>query len=397
LSDRPSVVIVGGGTMGLAAAWALSRRGFAVELLERFEHVHGMGSHGGHTRAFRHAYHEGADYVGLVRRADEEWTALSERVGEPLLIRCGLVEFGALDDPEFLAATAALREHRVAHESMSAREAMQRWPFTMPDDWRACLAPESGYLRVKACLDAFRREAEAAGARLRHGVRVRELVLGGDRARVLLDDDSVIAGDRLVVCAGAWAPSLLPASLFGAAPARVLRRVLAWTMPEPAQRPKLRELPVWAAFAREGFFYGFPDGDEGVSGCKLACHNLRDPALAFMDEPVDPETVDRRVHERDLVPLREFIDRHFHAAKGGLRSQPPAAEFVASSVCLYTQTRSGDFWIDHHPEDSRVVVAAGFSGHGFKFAPAIGVAIADLIERGESELALPRFRARAHA
>jgi monomeric sarcosine oxidase len=385
---RETVIVVGGGTMGLAAAWALSRRGFAVELLERFEHVHGMGSHGGYTRAFRHAYHEGADYVGLVRRADLEWTALGERVGERLLVRCGLVEFGAPDDPEFLAANAALREHGVAHESMSAREAMQRWPFEMPDDWQACLAPESGYLRVGPCFDAFRREAEQAGARLHHGVRVRELVLGGDRVRVLLDDGTLIAGDHLVVCAGAWAPSLLPASLFGAAPARVLRRVLAWTMPNLAERPKLRELPVWAAFAREGFFYGFPDGDEGVSGCKLACHNLRAEALAFMDDSVDPETVDRSVHERDLVPLREFMDRHFPAARG---------EFVHSSVCLYTQTRSGDFWIDHHPDDPRVVVAAGFSGHGFKFASAIGVAIAELVERGESELALPRFRARAHA
>jgi monomeric sarcosine oxidase len=385
---RSKVVIVGGGTMGLAAAWALSRRGFAVELLERFEHVHGMGSHGGHTRAFRHAYHEGADYVGLVRRADEEWTALSERVGEPLLVRCGLVEFGAADDPDFMAANAALREHGVTHESMSAREAMRRWPFTMPDDWQACLAPESGYLRVRACLDAFRREAEAAGAVLRYGVRVRELVLGGDRVRVLLDDGSVIAGDHLVVCAGAWAPSLVSGSLFGAAPARVLRRVLAWTRPREDVRPKLRELPVWAAFAREGFFYGFPDGEEGVSGCKLACHNLRDEALGFMDEPVDPETVDREVHERDLAPLRAFMDRHFPAARG---------EFVEASVCLYTQTRSGDFWIDRHPDDARVVVAAGFSGHGFKFAPAIGVAIAELVGEGASDWALPRFRAGAHA
>ncbi|MFV8750723.1 N-methyl-L-tryptophan oxidase [Nannocystaceae bacterium ST9] len=385
MSER--VIVVGGGTMGLAAAWALSRRGFAVELLERFDHVHGMGSHGGHTRAFRHAYHEGADYVGLVRRADLEWTALSERVGEPLLVRCGLVEFGAPDDPEFMAANAALREHEVAHEAMSAREAMRRWPFTMPEHWQACLAPESGYLRVKACFDAFRREAEQAGARLRHGVRVRSLELEGPRPSVVLDEGTRLTADHVVVCAGAWSPTLLPASLFGAQPARVLRRVLAWTMPAAIRRPALRELPVWAAFAREGFFYGFPDGDEGVSGCKLACHNLRDDALAFMDEPVDPETVDRGVHERDLAPLREFIDRHFPAAHG---------EFVHASVCLYTQTRSGDFWIDRHPDHPRVVVAAGFSGHGFKFASAIGVALAELVERGESELALPRFRAPAH-
>lgn len=384
----PKVIVVGGGTMGLASAWALSRRGFAVELLERFEHVHGMGSHGGHTRAFRHAYHEGADYVGLVRRADLEWTALEQRVGELLLVRCGLVEFGAPDDPEFQAANAALREHGVLHEQLDARAAMRRWPFVMPEHWQACLAPESGYLRVKACFDAFRREAEQAGASVRQGVRVRALRLGGARVGVTLDDGRTLEADHLVVAAGAWNPSLLPASLFGAAPARVLRRVLAWTEPAARERSALRALPVWAAFADAGFFYGFPDGDEGASGTKLACHNLRAGQSGWMDDPVDPESVDRGVHERDLAPLREFIDRHFPAARG---------EFVHSSVCLYTQTRSGDFWIDHHPEDSRVVVAAGFSGHGFKFASAIGVGVAELLEQGASACVLDRFRAAAHA
>jgi monomeric sarcosine oxidase len=378
------VAIVGGGTMGLAAAWALARRGCEVELFERHCHVHALGSHGGHTRIIRHAYHEGSDYVGLVSRADREWTALAERVGVPLLIRCGLLEFGPADEPAFTAAREALREHEITHELLDARRASERFGFRIPHEWTACFSPDSGYLRVAPCLDALRREAEAAGARLHYGVRVRELIHGGERARILLDDGRVIAADHVVVAPGAWAPALLGEAL-GMRPT-VLRRVLAWTRAPEHDREALRALPVWATFLPEGFFYGFPDNDEGISGFKLACHHSSEPALASMYDPVDPETVDREVHAHDLAPLREFTARY----------RPDAGPVVASCVCLYTSTPSGDFWIDRHPEDDRFVIAAGFSGHGFKFAPVIGLALAEMVCAGDSELALPRFARSNH-
>jgi monomeric sarcosine oxidase len=369
-SGEPSVIVVGGGTMGLAAAWALARRGCAVELLERFDHVHTRGSHGGHTRIIRHAYHEGSHYVDLVSRADREWMALAERTQTELLIRCGMLEFGPDDHPEFAAARAALREHGIRHELLTGRTASERFGFRIPAQWTTCLAPDSGYLRVAACLDALRREAELAGARLHYGVAVRELILGGDRARVLLDDGRVLAADRVIVSAGAWASELLgrSGSRLGSQELRVLRRVVAWTRAAEPVRARLRALPTWAAFVPEGFFYGFPDNDEGVSGFKLACHTAADPALEFMNEAVDPNTVDREVHEGDLAPLRAFVERY----------RPDAGSLVASTVCLYTNTPTGDFWIDRHPDDDRFVIAAGFSGHGFKFAPVIGLELAEL-------------------
>lgn len=378
---RLKVAIVGGGTMGLASAWALARRGCEVEVFERFGHVHGHGSHGGYTRIIRHAYHEGSDYVGLVSRADHEWTALAERTQTRLLVRCGLLEFGPDDEPAFMAARAALREHDIAHELLDARQATTRFGFRVPAEWTACFSPDSGYLRVVACLDALRREAEDAGARVHHGVQVRELILGGERAGILIDDGRVITADRTVVTAGAWAPTLLGPAL-GIRPT-VLRRVLAWTRAAEPARKALRALPVWAAFGPEGFFYGFPDNDEGISGFKLACHGSDDP---HANQPVDPQTVDREVHERDLAPLRRFLERH----------RPDAGTIVDSSVCLYTNTPSGDFWVDHHPADERCVIAAGFSGHGFKFAPVIGLAVADLLCESRSELALPRFSRASH-
>ena len=386
MSSAPSVAIVGGGTIGLAAAWALARRGAKVQLFERHGHVHAHGSHGGYTRLIRYAYHEGSDYVDLVRRADREWTQLGARVGEALLVRCGLLEIGPEDEPEFRAARAALVDNDIRYEELDAADASRRYGFVIPKPWLATLSPDCGYLRVVPCLDALRREAEAAGARLHHHAPARELILGGDRPRVLLEDGRVIAADRVVVAAGAGSKALLDSTFASTPrPLTIQRRVLAWTRASEAARARLRALPGWAVFAPEGFFYGFPDNDEGISGFKLACHASADPALAFMNDGVDPEAVEREVGERDLRPLREFLARY----------RPDAGEIVESTTCLYTNTPSGDFWIEPHAADPRLVIAAGFSGHGFKFAPAVGVAVAELIFDGASELALARFRSRA--
>lgn len=375
----PRTIVVGGGTMGLAAAWALARRGAKVMVLERFSHVHERGSHSGFTRIIRESYHEGAGYVPLVRRADLLWRELGERAGEALLVRTGMFECGPPGDPGYEATLSACREAAVEHELLAAEAARRRFPFVVPDGWSGVYTPSAGYLRVGPCLDALRREAMSFGADFRYGARVRELALG-DRARVLLDDGEVLPADRVVVAAGAYLPELLPGFLPGRL--TVLRRVLAWTRPGPGEASRLAGLPVWGVFAPEGFFYGFPHADEGARGFKLACHVPVDGEVG-----VDPETVDRSVHPADLTPLAEFLERYLPAARG---------DFVHAAICFYTCTPSWDFVIDHVPGDSRAWIAGGFSGHGFKFAPAIGELLAEAIVSGEAPTALRPFARARH-
>jgi glycine/D-amino acid oxidase-like deaminating enzyme len=110
-----------------------------------------------------------------------------------------------------------------------------------------------------------------------------------------------------------------------------------------------------------------PSLDAGVT--KLAEHTG--------GEAVDPDHVDRTLREEDLRPLEDFR----RLALMGLEPRP-----VRFSVCLYTLTPDRHFVIDRHPEASHVAYACGFSGHGFKFAPVVGEALADLAMAGRTEL-----------
>jgi len=251
----------------------------------------------------------------------------------------------------------------------------------VPDDWHASFSPSGGYLQIAACFDALREEAIAAGASFRYGVHVRAIERD---ATVVLDDGRRVTADAVVVTAGAWLPELLPELL----PDKLtrLRRVLTWWTPEAEHRETLERLPVWASYGPLGFNYGFPFGADELGGVKVACHTTPQPTVA--DAPIAPDELDRELREEDLAPLLAFIRAHFPIVGDRL---------LTHRVCMYTTTPSWNFVIDRDPAEPRIIVAGGFSGHGFKFAPAIGRLVCELAmdaeRNGPPEFSLSRHRA----
>jgi sarcosine oxidase len=367
---RYNAIVLGVGGMGSAALFELARRGRRVLGLEQFVPGHDRGSSHGQTRVIRKAYYEHPDYVPLLRRAYERWYDLEQRCGRRLLVECGCLSIGPPGGEVVPGVLRAVAEHGLPIESLTAAELRRRFPpFRFGDDVAAVLERDAGFLYVEECVRAYADEARRLGADLRADEAVVSWAptAGGVAVRTAND---VYAADRLVITAGAWAGRVL-AGL--GLPLTVLRKVLLWFGTSAAAALRRDVFPIYMAETPAGFYYGFPiiDGQ----GHKVARHDGGAPA--------DPVTLDRTVSAADAEECRAFLHAHLPAADGPLR---------AGQVCMYTVTPDHHFVIDRHPAYPQVVIAAGFSGHGFKFASVVGEVLADLAEHGRTGLPIGRFR-----
>lgn len=355
--------------MGTAAAWALARRGYSVLVLEQFSHLHSLGSHGGHTRIFRHAYFEGAGYVPWTLEADRLFSELQDRTGLELQIRCGCIDMGSAESGHARRAQASAAAHNLPHEMLTGAEINRRFPaWNVPDDWEGCFDPEGGVLVIEPVFRALTQELTEAGGTIIDHEPVMQWSATDDGVMVATANGTY-EGDRLVVTAGAWAGKVL-ADL--GLPLDVTRKPVMWFHVHQRSLYTPDAFPAFIAMSGEHEFYGLPAvGDDSL---KMGIHNDYNV--------VNPDQIDRNVNPEDLLPaFRDFFTTHMHGVSGAL---------VATSMCMYTMTPDQDFIIDRHPEHSNVAIAAGFSGHGFKFAPLVGEHLADLVTTPEA-MALPMF------
>jgi sarcosine oxidase len=375
ISTTPTydAIVIGGGTMGTAAAWELGKRGRRALVLEQFSIPHTLGAHGGKTRVIRHAYAESPDYVPLVRRADDLWQELEAATDRQILVRCGGLELAAPGYGHAARARTAAVEHGIDHEWLSPTDVHRRWPgVTIPDDWDALYSAEAGFLLTEPAIESMANEARRLGVEIHQGEPVIGWRLDGDGVRVETGAQ-VYRADRLIIAAGAWSSRLLGDL---GIPLEVRRKTLFWLSVADATPYRPESLPVFISDSLHGEIYGFPVFDH--AGLKIANHAGGDPT--------SPDAVDRSIRpgeEQNVVDLARLL---FRGIGPGI---------VDSTVCLYTVTPDADFVLDRHPVSAQVAIGAGFSGHGFKFAPAIGELLVDLAFDSGSQplprLALARF------
>jgi sarcosine oxidase len=362
-------IVLGVGGMGSAALFELARRGRHVLGLEQYVPGHDRGSSHGQTRVIRKAYYEHPDYVPLLRRAYERWYDLEQRCGRRLFVECGCLSIGSPAGEVVPGVCRAAAEHGLPIESLTAAELRQRFPaFRFGDDVVAVLERDAGFLYVEESVRAHADEARRLGAELRTGEAVVswETTASGVLVRTA---QNVYAADRLIITSGAWSGRVL-ADL--GLPLTVLRKVLLWFGTSDPAALRRDVFPIYMAETAGGFYYGFPAIDD--AGHKVARHD--GGAVA------DPLTLDRTVSDADAADCAAFLRAHLPVAAGALRD---------GKVCMYTVTPDHHFVIDCHPEYPQVVIAAGFSGHGFKFASVVGEVLADLVDNGRSERPIGMF------
>jgi len=364
-------IVVGAGSMGSAAIYHLASRQRQVLGLDQFEVPNDRAAYVGVNRIIRLAYAEHPDYVPLLRRAYELWRDLERLVGERLLVITGGIDAGTAAGAIVNGSLLSCKEHNLAHEVLTATELHRRFPgYNLPGDAIAVYQPDGGFLMSERCVVAHLNAAVALGAEVHGRERVRGWEAFDGGVRVTTDRGSYEAR-ALVVTAGPWTARVVPMFAPIVVPER---QVLLWADPKRPEHFQPERFPVFNMEVAEGRFYGFPVYH--IPGFKIGKYHHR-------HERVDPDSVDRACYPEDEEILREAIRRYFPDADGPT---------LAMKVCLFSNTPDEHFIIDTLPDAPRIVVAAGFSGHGFKFCSVVGEIVADLVVDGNTRFDLTLFR-----
>jgi sarcosine oxidase len=362
MSQRWDLIVIGAGAVGSAALRAAAEAGARVLGLEQHEPAHAGGSSHGHTRIFRHAYFEHADYVPLLRHSTARFESLERESGTPLLHRCGMLLLGTAGSELVDASLAAAARWGLPVEALDEPALAARFPlFNRSRGACAAFEADAGLLRPEQAVHAALRVAIARGVELRSGTRVTGLDEDRTGVTVHLMGDS-LRGDAVIVAAGAWSAGLLPelAPLL-----RVTRQVQGWF--EPLAQDGIAGLPCWLYDRGPGerAIYGLaPDPLADAVSNPLSRHPKA--GLHGSTELVDPDRGARAVDAEDVHALRTVLGRVAPLLAG---------RAVHASTCLYTMSPDGHALLGTRRGSRRIHYAAGLSGHGFKLSPAFGDAL----------------------
>jgi sarcosine oxidase len=374
--ERYDTIVLATGGVGSAALFHLAKRGVKVLGIDRFAPPHDRGSTHGHTRVIRQAYFEHPNYVPLLKDSYRLWRELERLQGRHLFHQVGLVQLGPPDGHVVPGVLRSSATHGIAVEELSSASVERRWPgLRSCDNFAAVFEPTAGYLLVEDCVEAHLEAARAAGAVLLTDTEVLTWTASKREVRVQTDRGEYSAG-QLIIAAGAWAGQLLADLNVDLV---VRRKSLFWFETDNPQYDVAAEFPVFLFELPEGVFYGFPKLD--LRGVKVAEHT----GGSVVDDPL---VVDRSVDADEKLRVANFLTKYL----------PDVSHHLTDHiVCLYTMSPDENFIVDRHPQHANVVFAAGLSGHGFKFVPVLGRALAELALDGGTELpigflSLNRFR-----
>jgi sarcosine oxidase len=368
-------LIVGGGAMGSAAAYHLAREGRSVLLLEQFEIGHPRGSSHGESRIIRLSY-DHPTYVQLAQAAYRLWAELEQDAGQPLLQRTGGLDLSERFNPEFEACIANLSALRIRREVLTAHEIHRRFPiFRVADETLGLYQADAGILPASQCVQVMIERAIRYGAVVIDQSPVRSIQLDDDGADVQTTEVAYRCR-KLIISAGPWSGPLL-GGLGITLPLTVTQEQYAFFRTQSPESFQPGKMPVFIHYgsstgSQSVDYYGFPIF--GHAGVKVGEH--------CTGPIVTAETRTFEVKAERLQRLSDYVRATLPATQG---------EVLHAATCLYTNTPDHHFIIDRLPAHPHVVIAAGFSGHGFKFAILVGRILADLAANGDTPYPIDLF------
>lgn len=354
------VVVVGAGTYGLSAAIELRRRGAAVLVVDPGPIPHPDAASTDISKLIRADYGDDVLYSELMEAALVRWRAWNARWQRPLFHETGLLVLsgGALDARGFEGASfETLSARGYALERLDAAALRERFP-AWSSEVAAYVNPIGGWAESGNVVRELASEARALGVTLREGVSIAPISgRSGPLREIATTGGETLSASSFVIAAGALTPHVVPEL---ADRLRTVGQPVFHFGGDAASKLGSPAFLPWAADIANTGWYGFPF-HEGV--LKIANHGPGKEVAAGEARVVDAAWEAR---------FRAFFAANVPSMAG--------APVVRTRLCLYCDSFDGDFLIARHPARDGLVVAAGDSGHGFKFAPMFGELIADAVE-----------------
>lgn len=367
-SNIYDAIIIGAGGMGCASAYHLAKSGANVLVLEQFKRGHIFGSSHGETRIIRFFYDK-PFYTELMKTAYTEWRSLETESKKQLLFITGSISMGKTGNQYTTAVSESLDEAGVKYEWWNTKQLMKRFSqFRVPNHFDILWQQDTGFLYASECVLTHLQLAERHGGKVRENTAVKRIDWQKDLPSVHTENDEIL-GRKVIVTAGAWTTTLLPEI---EPRLTVTKQQVCYYKPVNTEMFQPDNYPVFTEITDEGeFIYGIPYF--GKNGAKVARHGL--------GKPFQPNMCER---EPD-ADYNKHIDAYVH------ERIPELGPATHSEVCLYTETPDEDFIIDSHPECEDILIAAGFSGHGFKFCSLVGKIMCALALTGNTEFDISPF------
>lgn len=356
-----SVIVIGAGSVGMAAGYNLGKRGVDTLLIDAHNPPHQKGSHHGKTRLIRHASGEGAKYVPLILRAQELWRQLEGTMDKKLFYPTGTLIVGEEQAPFIKDTVSVARQCSLPLEKLTVNEMKLRWPaFSLPNYFTGYFEPTSGALLSQEIIRSYKQLSVKHNVEFQANTTVSSIHLFANGAVVNAGDQTYYA-DKIVISAGAWTKKILNELDL---PLQVVRKTFGWfeTKKIDFQSPNS---PCFYFSYENQKYYGFPDIDG--RGIKVGRNDS--------EVEMDPDAMEQDFgkYKGDEGDLKCFINRFI-----------PGATFKEGKVCMITKTPDKHFIIDTHPDFDHVFIAGGFSGHGFKYSSVIGEILSQLVVDGST-------------
>lgn len=362
-------IIIGAGGMGSAATYHLAKSGADTLTLEQFQRGHTLGSSHGENRIIRFFYDKHF-YTELMKTAYEEWRSLEQASGISLLYISGSVNLGEKGNQYAHTIRTSLDMAGVEYEEWDKLQLKKRFPqFNVSGDMDILWQHDTGFLHANKCVSTHLQMAEQLGANIQENSEVTRIDWQNEIPTVYTIENKFKAR-KIIITAGAWTSLLLNELNL---PLTVTKQQVCYYKPTNIESFQPNSFPVFTEVTSESeFMYGMPNF--GKKGVKVARHG--------MGKTILPDSSDR-------TPDSEYIH---HMDKYLMTRIPELGKAYNAEVCLYTETPDEDFIIDAHPHCPNILIAAGFSGHGFKFCSLVGRIMCEMVLNGRTTFNISHFR-----